>query len=170
MRPLLPLLVFTIAAAAGCGTGTYDHKIELTIKDPSRRLGPEPIEVSIFNTTGSSEEWARRTIGTTGTGKPYNGVTWSTDTKMAYDRTPPANLDAGLFLPGLRQEGYYLLKIRPIAGTDQTTALTWASFHVRTNEDDTVPPLPAHFRSEAARKGWTIHLTVDVPPGEAKKP
>ena len=48
--------------------------------------------------------------------------------------------------------------------------MSYASFHVKTREEDSIPPLPAHYRSEASSKGWTIHLTVDVPPVDPKKP
>lgn len=166
---MLPVWVFTIVSAA-CGTGVYDHKIEVTINDPSKRLGPPPIEVSIFDKNGNSADWARKTIGTTEPGKPYSGKTWGTDTKMFYDRTPSMFVDAGFFLPALEKNGYFVLQIRPVSGTEQTTAMNYASYGVPTKEEDRIAPLPAHFRSEAARKGWTIHLIVDVPPGDPKKP
>lgn len=168
MRHMLPLLLFV--ALTGCGTGVYNHKIDVTINDPAKRLGPAPIEMSVFDKNGYSEDWARRTIGTTEPGKPYNGKAWGTDTKMFYDRTPSATVDAGVFVPSLESNGYFVLQIRPVSGTEQTTLLNYASFGVMTAEEDTIAPLPARFSSEAASKGWTIHLIVDVPASSAKKP
>ena len=169
MRNWLAVLIVSIASAA-CGTGVYHHDIEVTINDPSKRLGPPPIEISFFDKNGYSEDWARRTIGTTEPGKPYSGKTWGTDTKMFYDRTPSMFVDGGLFLPAFETRGYYELMIRPVSGTEQTTTLKYASFGVKTREEDAIPPLAAHYRSKGSSKGWTIHLTVDVPPLEPKQP
>lgn len=143
MRHLLPLLVFSIAAAAGCGTGVYNHRIEVTLNDPSNRLGPAPVEVSVFNKTqGSSEDWARRTMGTTAPGAPYVGEVGATDTKMVYDRTPPTDVAAGLALPSLETGGYFVFNVRPAEGIEQTTMLTYASYGVPTREEDQIRPLP----------------------------
>lgn len=169
MRHLLPFLALAVCTA--CGTGVYNHQIEVTINDPSRRLGPAPVEVSIFNkTSGSSEEWARKTMGTAGPGAPYTGTVGATDTKMIFDRTPPAMLDAGLALPALERDGFFVLDIKPVEGVEQTTAMNYRSYGVPTRDEDTILPLPAHFRSQGSSKGWTIHLTVDVPPAGDKKP
>jgi hypothetical protein len=168
MRSLLPFLLFSIAAAQ-CGTAVYDHKIEVSINDPSRRLGSAPIEVSIFDIhRGYSEEWARRTLGTTAPGAPYAGEVGGTATKMIYDRTPPTDLAAGLALPAFENRGYFVLRIGPVDGTEQSTMLDYTSYGVATADERAIPPLPARVRSTTARKGWTIRLTVDVPPAEPK--
>ena len=102
-------VMFLTLAMAGCGTGVYHNKIEVTINDPSKRLGPEPIEVSVFHKNeGDSEEWARKTMGSTGAGKTYSAEVSATDVKsVCYDRTPPTSIGAGLFLPAFEKNGYF---------------------------------------------------------------
>ncbi len=167
----LPLLVaFTITVFAGCGTAVFHHKIDVRVDDPTKKMGNEPIEMAIFNQSWTVDEaWVRQFAGKMAAGKPYIGETSATEMKF-FDFSPPKDLDAGLFLPSLRADGYYILKVKPVSGTDQQTELKWESFFVRTKEDDAVPPLPAHYRSEASRKGWIVQLTLDVPADYPKKP
>jgi hypothetical protein len=167
----LPLLVaFTITVFAGCGTAVFHHKIEVVVVDPAKKMGSEPIEMAIFNHSWTvTEEWVRQFAGKTTSAKRYVGETSSTDMKFM-DFSPPKDLDAGVFLPSLRPEGYYILKVQPVSGTEQKTELKWESFFARTKEDDAVPPLPAHYKSQASRKGWIVELTLDVPADYPKKP
>jgi hypothetical protein len=161
---LLTVVALSIALS-GCGTAVYDHKIEVTINDPSNRLGPPPLEVSVFDhTMGYSEEWARKTIGRASPGAPYAGAVSDTATKTAFDSSLPANMGAGLFLPALTKEGAFILELHPVEGPEQTATLPFRPFL----SADKVVPLPARFTSRASDKGWTIKLTVDVPP--AAKP
>jgi len=174
MRKLLVTLLLSIIVA-GCGTAVYHHKIEVSLNDPTKRLGDGPVEVSIFDSLmGYSDEWARRTMGTASAGSPYSG-TWSdTDTKMVYDRTPPASLQAGLAVPALQKDGFFVLQIKPVAGPEQTTAMPYKSYGVSTPEEDQIKPLTARFTGTPSSTGWTIHLIVDVPPAataaDSKKP
>ncbi len=84
MRPPILLLIITATIAhVACGTVVYDHRIDVAIQDPSGRLGPSPIPVSVFDRTmGSSEEWAQRWIGSTAPGAVYAGKVSATATKM----------------------------------------------------------------------------------------
>ena len=149
MRELLPLLA-------------------VTVNDPSKRLAA-PTEVSVFDhQSGVSEDWARRTIGTSTPGAPYAGETSATDVKMVYDMSPPADVKAGVYVPALEKDGYFILDIKPAEGPEQATTLGYYSFYVPTAADEKILPLAARFTSKSARKGWTIHLTVDVPPGDNK--
>jgi hypothetical protein len=170
MRKLFSTVLLTLTIA-GCGTGVYNNKIEVTINDPSKRLGAEPIEVSVFHkNSGSSEEWARKTIGSTGAGKAYSAEVSETDMKMFYDRTPPSSIGVGVFLPAFEKDGYFVLEVRPVAGAEQTTLMNYRSFYVPTAEEDKIQPLAARLTSKGNSKGWTIRMIVDVPPGESKKP
>jgi hypothetical protein len=162
MPKLLPILLFLILS--GCGTAVFEHKFEVTLNDPTERLGPEP-EVSIFdNVMGYSDEWARRTMGTAAAGRPYAGRVSATDMKTVFDRTPPAMVQAGLALPALEQEGHFVLQIKPVAGPEQTTEMPYKSYTVPTAAEDQIKPLTARFTGTPSSKGWTIRLTVDVPP------
>jgi hypothetical protein len=169
MRQLLPVLLFSITA--GCGTGVYNHQIEVSLNDPTKRLGDGPVEVSIFdNVMGYSDEWARRTMGTASAGSPYSG-TWSdTATKMVYDRTPPEMIQAGLAVPALQKDGFFVLQMKPVAGSEQTTSLPYKSYRVATAEEDKIQPLVARLTGTPSSKGWTLRLVVDVPPAEPKRP
>lgn len=165
----LPLIAAALSIAlAGCGTAVYTHKIEITINDPSNRLGAAPVEVSVFDhTMGYSEEWARKTMGKAAPGAPYAGEVSDTATKTAFDTSLPADMSAGLFLPALTKDGAFILEIRPVEGPEQAATLPYRSFF---GEKADVLPLSARFTSQGADKGWTIKLTIDVPPASGPKP
>lgn len=168
MRRLLTAAVLSIACA-GCGTAVYTHKIEITVNDPSNRLGPGPLEVSVFDDAmGYSEEWARRTIGKAAPGAPHAGEVSDTATKMIYDSSLPANMSAGLFLPAFEKRGAFIMELRPVEGPEQTVYLPYRSFTAATLEEDKILPLPARFTSKSADKGWVITMTIDVPPAGSK--
>ena len=161
--PVLFLLVSCVTMVA-CGTAVYDHRIEIAIQDPSGRLGPPPIAVSVFDKTmGSSEDWANRWMGGTGPGGLYIGEVGATGTKMFYDRTPSARVDAGIALPSYEKEGFFVLDVNPVEGVEQTTALAFVPYGVPSKSAASIVPLSARFRSEALSKGWLIHLVIDVP-------
>jgi hypothetical protein len=167
---LLTVVALSIALT-GCGTAVYTHKVAVTINDPSNRLGlgaAAAFEVSLFDhTMGYSEEWARRTMGVAAPFAPYPGEVSDTATKMAFDSSLPEDMSAGLFLPALTRDGAFILEIRPVEGPEQVTTLPYRSFSGAAAE---VQLLPARFTSKAADKGWTIQLTVDVPPAGDPKP
>ena len=166
MRRLLTAAALSITLA-GCGTAVYTHQIDVTINDPSNRLGlgPAPaVEVSVFDhTMGYSEEWARRTMGVAAPGAPYPGKLSDTATKMFYDSSLPADMSAGLFLPALTKDGAFILEIHPVEGPEQALTLPYRSFVGAAAE---VQLLPARVTSKAADKGWTITLAIDVPPAK----
>lgn len=165
MRSSILLLFVSSVPMAACGTAVYDHRIEVTIQDPSGRLGPPPIAVSVFNKTmGSSEEWAQRWMGNTAPGAPYVGNVDATGTKMAFDSSPPSRVDAGIALPSYEKEGFLVLDVAPVEGPEQSTVLTFVPYGVSSKSAASIIPLPARFRSESSSKGWLIHLTIDVPP------
>jgi hypothetical protein len=169
MRHLWTAAAMSIALA-GCGTGVYRHQIEVAVNDPSKRLGAAPAEVAVFehHQSGITEDWARRTIGKATPGAPYTGESSATDVKMVYDMSPPASVRAGVFVPGVEPDGYFILNINPVEGLEQATTLPYYSFYAPRASDDKILPLAARFTGRSARKGWTIKLTVDVPPAAAK--
>jgi len=165
MRYTTLLLLAAMSTLTGCGTAVYDHRIEIAIQDPAGRLGPPPIAVSVFDKDmGSSEEWAGKWMGGTGPGAPYVGKVSTTATRMFYDSTPPARVETGIALPSYAKEGFFLLDVNPVEGTDQTTVLTFVAYGTPSPAAASTVLLPAKFRSEFSGKGWLIHLTVDVPP------
>src|SRR5689334_9129500 len=87
MRPLRRLLdaaawilsPFTLIA---CGASSFKHTVEVVVADPTRRLGPPPYEVSIFDPRmGSTSDWAKRWMGPTSDSAHY---------KVAYAQTAMA--------------------------------------------------------------------------------
>ena len=166
MRPPILLLIITATIThVACGTVVYDHRIDVAIQDPSGRLGPSPIPVSVFDRTmGSSDEWAQRWIGSTAPGAVYAGKVSATATKMFYDSAPPARVETGIALPSYTKEGYFALDVNPVEGSEQTTLLPFVPYGVPSESARSIVPLPARFRSEFSDKGWLIHLSVDVPP------
>jgi hypothetical protein len=162
MRQLIPVLA--LAALAGCGHAVYRHSIELTLEDPSGRLNGEPVELSVFDTYGYTEEFARQTAGTTAPGQPpYGAVVAGSAQKMIYDFTP-GDVQANLALLSIEPRGYFNLHLQPVAGTEQTATLPYQSYLVATRDEAAIRPLTARYRSESSRKGWKIRLTVVVPP------
>ena len=169
MKKLMVLVLFALVSTA-CGTAVYEHRFEVAVNDPQNRLGPPPVDVSIFDSSmGRSEEWARKTIGRSSPGQPYIGQTSSTAAKMVYDSSLPASVTAGLFLPGLEKAGFFMLSVATADGPERATTLKYASFNVPTAEEDKIQPLTARFSSVPAKKGWTIRLTVDVPAAEKRQ-
>jgi hypothetical protein len=159
------LLLAAAIMQAACGTAVYNHRIEIAIEDPSGRLGPPPIAVSVFDRTmGSSDEWAGRWMRDSRPGAPYMGEVSATATKMMFDASPPARVDAGIALPAYEKEGFFVLDITPVEGSEQTTVLPFVAYGVLSKPAASIVPLPARFRSEFSDKGWLIHLVVVVPP------
>lgn len=130
MRTRLMLLLLVLSSAclvSACGTATFDHVVNVSIADPSRRLGNAPIEVGIFNkTSGQSEEWARRTMGVAGPGTPYTGTVWATDTKTLFDTSLPEHVEMGLSVPAYEATGYFIVSLQPVPGKDQRATASFA--------------------------------------------
>jgi hypothetical protein len=166
MRTLLAADL-TVAAllSIGCGTAVYDHQFEVVINDPTGRLGSGPVDISIFDKVmGYSEEWARRTMGVATATKPYVGTVGDTATKWAWDSSLPPSVVAGLAVPAVEKNGYFVVDISPVRGTAKTAALAFAPYGSYFPEGNTVAPLAVRYEGEPAGKGWRIRLTVDIPP------
>jgi hypothetical protein len=82
---LSPSLGFRCRAAAPWSTS---NTVEVLVSDLSRRLGPPPIDVSVFDRQmGSTGDWAKKWIGPTSDQAPYK--TPYTSTKTATIFAPP---------------------------------------------------------------------------------
>src|SRR5262245_58760690 len=106
-------------AATGCGTAVFDHRFDVTVNDPCGRLGPGPVDVSIFDKVmGYSEEWARKTMGTATSARPYSGTVSATATRWITDCCSlPPTVVAGLALPAIQKDGYFVVDIQPEKGS-----------------------------------------------------
>jgi hypothetical protein len=164
LRRAAPAIVWSMLLAA-CGTAVFDHVVEVQVSDPSGRLGAGPIEVSVFDKQmGQSAEWARRTMGVARPGAPYVGRVSSTAAKMIYDHSPPAQLEVGLALPAYESRGYFLLSLPPSTDQEHKASAPFIPYGAYfADPGSPAPPLPLRVRTTAARKGWRLHVTVDVP-------
>ena len=167
-QPLTPVLfvLFSLCNSASCGTAVFDHVVEVRVADPTGRLGVPPIEVSIFDKqSGQSEEWAHRTIGKAGPNSPYVGKVWSTATKTIFDSSLPKRVEMGLAVPAYESRGYFVLALEPAAGEEQRVTAAFAPYGAYfADANSEIVPLPLRVRSEKGKKGWLIHVTIDVPP------
>ena len=164
MRHLSLWLLAAGAMLAGCGTGVFTHHLQIAIADPNGRLGPPPHGVAIFDSLmGRSEEWARRTAGTTSPGKPFETSYDTVESRMMFDSSPSPRVAAALWLPAYEKAGYFQLMIEPKAGAETTITLPfapWADFY---SDGAKVVPLTARVRSEAGDRAWTLRVTIDIP-------
>ncbi|HTM34439.1 MAG TPA: hypothetical protein VL263_24190 [Vicinamibacterales bacterium] len=164
MRHLSLWLFAAGAMMAGCGTGVFTHHLEIAIADPNGRLGPPPHDVAIFDSLmGRSEEWARRTAGTTSPGTPFETSYDTVESRMMFDSSPSPRVAAALWLPAYEKAGYFQLVIEPKAGAETTITLPfapWADFYP---DGAKVVPLTARVRSEAGDRAWTLRVTIAIP-------
>lgn len=166
MRTLL-CTGLTLAAmlSTACGTAVYHHQFEVTINDPAGRLGSDPIDVSVFDkVSGYSEEWARRTMGVASALTPYVATVFATAAKMAWDSSLPPRVVAGLTVPAIEKNGYFVIDVNVVRGTAEAAALPFAPWGAYFPEGNQVASLPVRYQGEPGDKGWRIKLTVDVPP------
>jgi hypothetical protein len=121
--------------------------------------------VSIFDKVmGYSEEWARRTMGVATAAAPYSGEVTTMPTKWIWDSTLPPRVVAGLAVPGIERNGYFVMDIEAARGPARKATLPFAPYGEYFPEGNQVTPLPVRIESEPAGKGWRIRLTVEVPP------
>jgi hypothetical protein len=165
MPARLLCIAFAHLLLSGCGSGVFTHRFEISVSDPSGRLGAAPFEISLFDRTmGASEEWARNTLGTVAPGAPFTGTYQSVETKMLLDSSPPERVATALWLPAYEKAGYFSVVLEPIAGAEQQVTLPfapWADVHP---EGGRVMPIAARVRSEARDGAWVFHVTLDIPP------
>ena len=154
-------LVATIAAL-GCGTAVFEHRIQVAVDDPARKLGPPPVEVSVFDhQMGYSEDWAKKSLRPTSTSTPYVQSLTTTGTVTVGGAPRPKDVTIAVALPRLSTEGYYLFTAELPAEQER---LAKASF-VRYGEyfpDPGAPTIAVRYRAEPDKKGWRVFLIVDV--------
>lgn len=163
MRIPFAVAVCATVAVAACGTASFEHRFEVVLNDPSSRLGAGP-EVSIFDyKMGRSEEWARRTIGVATASKPYSGAVGDQAVQWGWDWHLPPDVEAGLAIPALEKNGYFVVNLAA-PGAAQATTLAFVPYSSDYPEGLQVKPLAARYQADPADKGWRITLTVDIPP------
>lgn len=158
------LFLAALVLAGGCGTAVYKHQIELSIDDPTARLGSEPLRVSIFDhQMGYSREWAEKGAGTTSPGNPYR--TEYTQTTSAYIGSGlPKRVDVSFVIPKLDETGYWFITLAPVAGVEASGAAGYTTFGQYFPSTERPQSLPVRYAAEEGKDGWIIRMTVSVPP------
>jgi hypothetical protein len=161
----VPVLLIAAVILSSCGTATYTHDISVLINDPSGRLGPGSVEVSIFDRQmGSSPDWARRSMGTASEGAPYKAELFTTRVKTFLSEDLPGQVVAALAIPAYEKNGYFVVSIAPDPAAEKTIVAPFAPYGDDFRDGDQVKPLPVRYTSQPGEHGWTITITVDVPP------
>lgn len=162
LRPVL-LAAATLALAA-CGTGVHEHAVEVSLSDPSGRLGAGPWEVSVFDgVMGRSEEWARKTIGTASAGAPWR-TTFPTVDTVTVGTARPAKVDLWIYLPALERRGFFQVRLEPQARPSALVPAAFGAFAEPVPAAE-APTLGVRYAATAAEKGWRLALTLEVPAG-----
>jgi len=159
MKSMAALSLLLLTA---CGTHVFEHVVEITVDDPSRRLGPV-VQVSVFDhSMGYSREWALRETRAATSTQPYVGR-WSTADVVAIGNSGPRpTLDLAFSLPQLSGEGYFLIQLEPADGETRSGTAAFTSYGVYF-PDGRGPSLPVRYVARRAKNGWHVRLTAEVP-------
>lgn len=149
-------LAALLAGALGCGTAVYRHRIEVTVSGAPTGSA----EVSVFDLQmGSTRDWAHRTLGPSGPGRPYVGSFTTTPAVTVGTMDDARPLAVAIALPELTEFGYFLLLVdRPLR--EERVEARYASYEPSF-------PLPRGtsipvVATAAAEKGaWDVRLTVE---------
>ena len=159
----VPILLVAVMALSGCGTATYTH--DITIDDPSGRLGPGPVDVSIFDhDMGSSMEWARKTMGPASKEAPYKTTFVTTRVRTVLSEDLPGQVVVAIAIPAYETRGYFLASIAPDPAAEKTIVAPVVMFG-RDPAAEAVAPLAVHYTSQPGDRGWQIGIRVEIPEG-----
>jgi hypothetical protein len=151
-----------LVVSASCGTAVYEHRIEVAVDDPANKLGPPPVQVSVFDhQMGYSEDWAKKSLRPTSTSAPYVQSITTTGTVAVGNSALPKEVTIAVALPVLSAEGYYLFTAELPAEHERSAK---ASF-VRYGEyfpDPGAPTVGVRYHSEPDKKGWRVFVVVAI--------
>lgn len=147
-------MVLAVALLSGCGMKNFSNSFTVEVGKPQ--------QVGVFDSEmGQSAEWAQRTMGPAGPGAPYTVQIADTDSKMAFDMSPPSSIQVGLYLPAMTEEGYYSVTINDVtSGTVDFEApfIPWFS----ESPVEPRPPLPMDLEIAAGDRGWVVTMTPEA--------
>jgi len=157
------IAILSLLLLTACGTHVFEHVVEISIDDPTHRLG-ENVQVSVFDhSMGYSMEWALRDMHVIPAGHPYTGR-WSTADAVAVGNSGPRpTLDLAFSLPQLSRDGYFFIALEPVAGETKQGTAAFTSYG-EYFPDQRGPSLPVRYLAREAKNGWHIQLTAQVPP------
>src|SRR5690606_16208428 len=112
---------------------------------------------------GSSPDWARTTMGTTGEGAPYTGTLATTRVRTFLSEDLPGQVVAALAIPAYTADGYFVVSIAPDVTAEKTIVAPFVGYGGPEAAGE-VAPLPVNYTSQPGDEGWRILLTVEIPP------
>ena len=149
----------------GCGRAVYRHTVEVLVNDPARRLGPPPVDVSVFDKQmGYSSDWARKFMGPTSDDAPYKTPYTSTKTVTIFDPPRPSELGVSVALPSYESRGYFWLLMNPgssRSGEQRAAFVPYGDYFPA----EQAPTLTVQYTATPESKGWHVVLRLMVPSG-----
>lgn len=151
---------------ASCGTALINNEFSATVVDPSRRLPAGPVEISIFDSSmGQSDEWARKSMGTTSPGNPYTTSFKTTTTKFIGDNGPSQQVTAGVAIPAYQAKGFFQFQLTPADGQTVTLQAPFIGYYdYNAATDGPVKPLPMTITAKSGDLSWQLSVVIAVPP------
>ena len=142
----------------------YNHTVEVVVSDPSRRLGPPPIEVSVFDRTmGSTGDWARKFMGPTSEAAPYKAPYTSMKTVTIFDPPRPPELEVSVAVPAYESRGYFSVLLKPGSARSGEQRATFVPYGDAFPAEE-APTLTVQYTATPEPKGWHVTLRLVVPP------
>lgn len=150
---------------ASCGTALITNEFSATVVDPGKRLPAGPTQISIFDSSmGQSDEWARKSMGSTSPGYPYTTSFTTTGTKFVGDNSPSAQVTAGLSIPQFQAKGYFSIQLTPVDGQAvilQAPFIGYYDYSAAT--DGAVKPLPVTVTAKSGNLSWQLTVVAAIP-------
>lgn len=151
-----------LLVAAGCGTAVYEHRIQVAVEDPAGKLGPTPVQVSVFDhQMGYSEDWAKKSLRPTSASAPYVQSLTTTGTVAVGSSALPKEVTIAVSLPSLSAEGYYLFTAELPAEQDRGAKASFVRYGSYF-PDAGAPAIAVRYHSEPDKKGWRVFVVVAI--------
>lgn len=148
------LAVLAAVVLSSCGTGTFDAHYRVGVAAG----GAASVPVSMFDSTmGDTQDWAERTLGTASPGQPYEATITAVETRMVTDSGPSPKLSAGLYLPSLHTDGWYVVAFTPEDGVAQDVSATFVPWDPPATPQS---PLPLRVLATAQDSAWTVEIAL----------
>jgi hypothetical protein len=161
-------MLVTCLGMVACGAQSFKHSVEVIVVDPTMRLGPAPIDVSVFDPRmGSTSDWAKRWMGPTSDGAPYKVPYAATAAATAFGPPRPDRVDLGLAVPKYDSRGFFYVILEPGTARSSTVHAGFTPYDDDFPKDQ-VPRLDIEYTATPAREGWDFVLRVLVPPSAGR--
>jgi hypothetical protein len=151
--------VLATILVSGCGTEVYRNPIFVRVVDRSHRLGPEPIQVGIFDKQmGYGKDWVAQWLGPSTERAPYSKTLTTTAAATIFDPPRPRTLEISFAMPALDSTGFYVLSLE--AARPLGDAKAWYCAYDSYFPAADAPSIPVRYRMTPAEHGWRVDLDV----------